>query len=372
MPRGSLKILNWNIAGAKYLELRSKESKTNTLPENTREAFRKRLNEALKKLIETHEPDVITLQEVCRYEDGKDRNPHHVIDAVKDYEYFPHWLIDTQHHSATGKWDKVRAMGEWAGQAFFAQGNAILIKKNIPHFRPFDLPAIGQEPDVSLPRDRIEVVKLESGLYLGDRNTEPRAGLVAHLVLSQLHNGKSYEKLERPIDIFVVNLHLTTLMKEREGIPELDSDGSQIRMRQLDIVFNGIVSRYNKWKKDDFRIRGEHIAPKQGETHTRHSPIWVIAGDFNFTRESAEYHSVIQRGFIDMIQNHQIGTKTSGLGENPTLTVDYVFAGPSFEAIDPGIARDETVQNHVEVNPQTRISDHFPLIIDVPIYLENR
>lgn len=65
-----------------------------------------------------------------------------------------------------------------------------------------------------------------------------------------------------------------------------------------------------------------------------------------------------------------LGTKISGLGENPTLSVDYVFAGPRFEAIDPGIARDETVQNHVEVNDQTRISDHFPLIIDVPISLE--
>ena len=131
MPQGRLKILNWNIAVAKYLELKSKESKTNPPSEKTREVFRRKLNEVLRKLLETHEPDVITLQEVCRYEpDGNEKTAHHVIDKPKEYDYFPHWLIDTQHHSATGKWDKVRAEGEWSDQAFFAQGNAILIKRD--------------------------------------------------------------------------------------------------------------------------------------------------------------------------------------------------------------------------------------------------
>ena len=368
MPQGKLKVLNWNIAGAKYLELKSRESKTNPPTQKTREVFRKRLNDVLRNLIERHEPDVITLQEVCSYEpNGNEKHPQQVIDVPKGYVYFPHWLIDTQHHSATGKWDKVRETGEWPEKAFFAQGNAILIKKIIPYFRPFDLPQMDEPPNASLPRDPIEVVKLESGLYFGDRNTEPRAGMVAHLVLSELHDGKSFEKLQRPIDIFIINLHLTTLMNEREGIPEIDSEATQIRLRQLDIVLNGIVSRYNKWRKENYKIRGKQEIPKLSDT--RHKPIWIIGGDFNFTPESAEYHALIQRGFIDMIQDHKLGTKTSGLGKDPTLTVDYLFAGPRFEAIDPKAA-DEIVGNHVEYSEHVKISDHYPLIINVPIVLE--
>jgi endonuclease/exonuclease/phosphatase family metal-dependent hydrolase len=215
----------------------------------------------------------------------------------------------------------------------------------------------------------MEVVKLESGLYFGDRNTEPRAALVTHLVLSELPHTHSNGILERPLDVFVVNLHLTTLMGEREGIPEIDDEATQTRLRQLDLVLNGIVSRYNKWAKDGFKIRGKKVEPRDGETHKRHSAIWILAGDFNFTPESTEYQTLIRRGFIDLIRNHELGSKTSGLGATPTLTVDYVFAGPRFEAIDPAVAREGTIQNHLEVTDDTRVSDHFPLIVSVPIVL---
>jgi endonuclease/exonuclease/phosphatase family metal-dependent hydrolase len=371
MPHGSLKVLNWNIGGAKYLQLKSSQSPNYSSKQISRELFRERLNAVLVDLIEKNVPDVVTLQEVVRYDENGDKaRAQHVIDVPDDYEYFPLWLIDTQHHSHQGKWDKVREIGEWTDDAFYAQGNAILIRKNIPYFPIYGLPAVGQRHSTSVIRDRIEVVKLESGLYFGDRNTEPRAALVAHLVLDQLtdEHGNSQE-LQRPLDIFVINLHLTTLMFEREGVPDIDDEAAQTRLRQLGIVLDGIVSRYNKWRKDKFKIRGKEVRPRACETHERHAPIWIITGDFNFTPESVEYLTLVRKGFIDLLPSHHLGTKASGLGNRPTLTLDYVFAGPKFEAIDPGFAEQGITGNHVQWDKSTAISDHFPLIVDVPIAL---
>ena len=55
---------------------------------------------------------------------------------------------------------------------------------------------------------------------------------------------------DKPLDVFVVNVHLTTLRREREGIPEIDLAGERIRRGQLEIVFFGIVSSYNSWRSE--------------------------------------------------------------------------------------------------------------------------
>jgi len=369
-----LKIINWNIGGAKYLELRSKNSPNCKVSEESREEFRTDLNKALALLIRRERPSIVMLQEVVRYHpDGDEARAERVIDVPEDYTLYPLWLIDTQHHSHQGKWDKVRKKGEWSDKAFFAQGNAIMVRKDIPRFHIFRLPRVGKSPDAILDADPIEVVKLESGLYFGDRNTEPRAAIVMHLVLSELTDSRKahVEQLEltKPLDIFVINLHLTTLMIEREGVPDIDEEAAQTRQRQLEIVLNGIVSRYNRWRREGYPIRGVKSQPRDNETHRRHPPIWIIGGDFNFTPESVEYLTMVRRGFIDLIPSHAVGTKASGLGRDPTLTLDYVFAGPKFEAIDPNVASEGIRFNHVELTDDVRVSDHFPLIIDLPIVL---
>ncbi len=369
-----LKIINWNIGGAKYLELKSKDSPNYAETEESREQFRGSLNNALATLIRREKPSIVMLQEVVRYHpEGNEAQSQHVIDTPEDYVYYPLWLIDTQHHSHQGKWDKVRKKGEWSINPFFAQGNAILVRNNIPRFHIFRLPKVGQPPDESLDADPMEVVKLESGLYFGDRNTEPRAAIVMHLVLSELVDMRKptaeHPGLTKPLDIFVVNLHLTTLMMEREGVPDIDEEAALTHQRQLEIVLNGIVSRYNRWRREGYPVRGRKLDPSAQETYERHPPIWIIGGDFNFTPESVEYLTMVRRGFIDLIPSHDVGTKASGLGRDPTLTLDYVFAGPRFEAIDPAVAAEGIRFNHVEVNNEVRVSDHFPLIIDLPIVL---
>jgi endonuclease/exonuclease/phosphatase family metal-dependent hydrolase len=371
-----IRILNWNIGGAKYLELLSTQSPNFKPGNESREKFRERLNHALKREIEQHQPEVMTLQEVVEYEPrGYDKDRGSVIDPPADYHYFPFMLIDTIRHSHQGKWNKVREIGEWSESAFLAQGNAILVRKDLPLFPLWSLPALNQDHKrwvAGLPQNAsgaplgcMEVVALESGLYFGDRNTEPRAALVIHLVLSEVGGSE----LPKPLDVFVINLHLTTLMLEREGIPLIDEVASQTRLRQLNTVLNGIVSRYNEWRAQKFKMRGEHVEPmnKDGhkETYGRLPPIWIIAGDFNFTPESIEYATLDRRGFISMVDGR---TKAKGLGNRPSLTVDYIFAGPRFEAIDPDAAQEfRENENRVDFNDETKVSDHFPLFASVPI-----
>lgn len=348
---------------------------------DSRETFRSNLNKSIEHVIHMHKPHIITLQEITEYsEKGDYKKPENIIDIPIDYKYFHTILIDTRRHSHQGKWNKVRDKGGWPDNAHFGQGNAFLVHKDISMFPVWSLPSVNTSYkdwletlsesafyDIAS-KSLVEEVILELGLYFGDRNTEPRCASVMHLVINDNFLEGSM-KLEKPLDIFILNTHLTTLMLEREGIPEIDVQASNIRIKQLDIIFEGIISRYNKWRKEGFLIRGKTVNPKKAETHKRHSPIWILAGDFNFTPESEEYRYVKNRNFKDLIKNHGLGTKTSGLGNDPTLTVDYIFAGPLFEAIDPHYTDLNIDINKVEVDDLTRISDHFPIFATLPINL---
>jgi hypothetical protein len=56
-----LKIINWNIGGAKYLELKSEDSPNYIEAEESREQFRTNLNNALALLIRRERPSIVML-----------------------------------------------------------------------------------------------------------------------------------------------------------------------------------------------------------------------------------------------------------------------------------------------------------------------
>ncbi len=344
---GKFSILNWNIGGAKYIQEE----------ENQREKTRKLINSELCSLIRRFDnPDVITLQEIVRYgPSSKDANE--IIDSISGYHYYPMPLIDSDRLSSKAKWNKVRELGGWSPDTFFAQGNAILIKDDLPHFPIWDL-ASSSEHKPKESRHFIEQVNLESGLYFGDRDSEPRAALVAHFIFNP------NKKKTKPLDVFVVNVHLTTIMMEREGIPEIDLSATKIRLDQLDVIFRGIVSRYNKWKRQGFPQRGKPRDMKDFETYDRYEPVWILAGDFNFTPESEEYQLIKRLNFIDAVPHKGSGTKAKGAGNRATLTLDYIFVGPKFLAFDPIFTANE-IQNN-SVDSRTKSSDHFPLFAEIP------
>lgn len=352
-------ILDWNIGGAKVLEEKTRQE---------RNARRARINQALTEILTNPEgtygprPDVVTLQEVVQWREPGDQKNNDMLDKVPGYDYFPFMLIDSKILSSRAKWNKVMKGSDWDPKTYFAQGNAFLIRNDAPHFPVWDLSDLDQPKPAG--DHFIELVHLDSGLYFGDRNTEPRAVLVAHFIYDPL---KTKDGKRFPLDIFVVNVHLTTLSMEREGVPEIDALASRMRTAQLDVVFSGIVSRYNSWRRNKYPERNKTREPLPTEIFDRYSPVWIITGDFNFTEESSEYEFVKRANFVDTVPGAGIqtdrgrGTKASGIGKNPTLTLDYVFAGPKFVSLDPAIAPEFAV-NKVVRDDEVRASDHYPVL----------
>ena len=119
-----------------------------------------------------------------------------------------------------------------------------------------------------------EYVRLDSGLYTGNRDTEPRTANIYHFIIEDRY-------------ILLVNLHLTTLKGEREGFPEKDFNGSQVRCSQIDIILNGVVSRYNSWFSQQELVQ-------YGK-----EPLWILCGDFNGTPDSPEINKILQMTGLD-------------------------------------------------------------------------
>ena len=157
-------------------------------------------------------------------------------------------------------------------------------------------------------------------------------------------------------------------MMEREGVPKTDALASRTRQAQLEIVFNRIISTYNSWRRDGYRDRGDRRKAGPTEAFKRYSPLWILAGDFNFTEESQEYAFIKRMNFIDTVHaNRKVspfgtGTKARGATKDPTLTVDYVFAGPNFVTLDPVIEAKGLGGNWVIHDHEVRASDHYPII----------
>lgn len=346
-----LRVLNWNIGGAKYLGLRKPD----------RGNFRQDLKTGLEDLLNKYKPHVITIQEIVEYAEPGEAKEQ-ILEVPHGYAYHPCILIDTNRHPYVSKWAKIQRKGNWPRHSYFGQGSAMLWQTDLPHFPVFAL------PDTNIKHSgnqHVEDVILMSGLYFGDRNTEPRAALVAHFVISKHLQQKT--RLTKPLDVFVVCLHLTTLMNEREGIPEIDQRASDVRMEQLDIVLDGIVSRYNLWGECGFLFPGERVLVRD-RTSDRFSAIWVLTGDFNFTEESSEYKRITRMNFIDVCPDKDQGTKGSEFRGNATITCDYIFAGPKYVSLEPTIV-ENAVQNNPKPDYSVKVSDHYPIFAEVPLTL---
>lgn len=402
----NIRVINWNIAGAKYFEK----------SETERGIFKENIQKALIRLIEDYIPDVITLQEVVNWGDKNDENgvvkeflkdANDIIDIysinkileenkLETYEYFFYPLIDTEKVSSKAKWKKVIKKGKWYlkelednikekdltdndiedlinkvyDKLYFAQGNAFLFRKDIGHFPIWDLSKYPNGKNRTAEnRNSIEKVHLDTGLYFGDRNTEPRAALVAHFIIFP---EKDKDNMAKPMDVFVVNTHLTTLRMERDGIPQIDLEATKMRLAQLEIIFYGIVSRYNMWRQDEYRQRNDPYKPKKGETTERHNPLWILAGDFNFTPMSIEYDKINKMNFMDLIPEKRSGTKAQGIGQDPTLTLDYIFGGPKFISLNPIITEPKLKDNVVINHKGVRASDHYPLFAKIPVEVSEK
>ena len=173
----------------------------------------------------------------------------------------------------------------------------LLWKKDLYHSSIWDLENNQSNQSCNL---SYEVVRLENGLFTGNRNTEPRLALVSHF-----HRNN--------IDYYIINVHLTTLNGEREGYTEKDRLGSQIRQEQVETILDGIVSRLN-------HDRHSRIGNKSSK---KHSSVWILAGDFNAGIDAAEIIKIQQMNFIKLCDNNP--TKRAKTAKVASIKVDYFF-----------------------------------------------
>jgi endonuclease/exonuclease/phosphatase family metal-dependent hydrolase len=333
----TFRVVTWNIGGAKFLKLPAKPTQESSY---TREDFRHELHDALSRLTRDFLPDVILLQEIVRF--GNPPNELIEIDRLPGYHYAPSVAIDTINQSHPQKWNKYYGDDRWERGTYLAQGYGLLWRKTLAHAAIWDFDG---QPGPDLEK---EIVRIETGLFTGSRDTEPRIAALAHFIIQ--FQGK-------PLDIFIVNLHLTTLKGEREGSPNKDIAASRVRQQQLEIVANGVVSRYNEW-----------VAEKCRENR-RLPAIWVLGGDFNCMPSAPEIKALEQANFIDLNPGKGSGTKGTTVPiEKATITLDYLFAGPAYYSIDPYLAMQTAGANPLPLS-QYRVSDHFPVLADVPIIL---
>jgi hypothetical protein len=352
----AFRVLNWNIGGRRFFELQP----------NLRSKFRLELNSQLTALITKYKPDVVTLQEIVSYRAESTAATEELIEPIPGYTYHPVTLVDSITIARRGKWEEIRQLGSWSSEVSFAQGNAFLIRSDTPLFGLWDLPKLGSPPlDIEDRRLAIETVSLDSGLYFGDRDTEPRAAMVSHFVCASRGKNRRVAETDKPLDVFVVNVQLATLVGEREGLPSLEDRATATRKAQLEILFHGIVSRYNDWRHNNYPLAGQPHRTAEHETLDRHTPIWILSGAFNFTENSEEYAYVKRMNFVDAVPNKGSGTKSRGIGHPAVLTLDYIFAGPLIVAMSPVISKQALLMNIVDHS--VNVSDHFPMFALIPL-----
>ncbi len=326
----ALTIANWNVGGAKYLNL----------PPDSRLAFQRQINEEVRRLCAKWEPDILLLQEVTRTR-CICGDPIDLIAAPPGYRYHMEPIHDSDMHSHPTRWRRYRSSGNRPDDDYIAQGAGLLWREDLKHASIWDY-------TTSAVSDRLacEMVPTETGLFTGNRDTEPRAAAVAHFVAS--HE-------EEPTHVFVANVHLSTLHGEREQHARRDRLGAQVRLRQLQTILEGIVARHVGWS--------QLVEPPVNLSNV----MWVIGGDFNAAPQSEEIERVRKFGFCDANPIKGSGNKTSGLGNDPTHTVDYLFA--NYLQSWPRMlgAFDRTAAQNPVPDLSFRVSDHYPTIARLPM-----
>jgi len=352
-----LKVMSWNMAGAKVFGCLDGD------PDPVAKTYIKHFYEAWEQGVlrqfqtSKHQPDypdIILLQECIGFVDhratpsGRWQTGKQILEGVfsSSYEcfFFPAFSSHTHPHPA--RWNQL-----WQGggtthyipeEIEAQQGYGVCVRRDPAPLRR--LWVKDPQPDTTKdPIDRpnplqynlcFEAIHTATGLYLGGRDTEPRLVVLGRLKVPDGPGGERY--------VNFLDVHLTTLKGEREGKIRLDRQGSRIRLQQLEMILDNIISAY----QEATQHRMPRTAPHQKED------IWVMAGDFNATPVSEELELVGQAGFVDGNPDKhledaegtfdgQIGTKWSIRRDpgapggppfinkyiGPPIVVDYVLCG---------------------------------------------
>ena len=319
-------IVSWNVGGAKFLRM------ANT---NKRTAHRKRLRGHIQKICEELAPLFVLVQEDVAF----GRKDNYLVAPPNNYKVARSVTIDTDTNNHPDKWNPIRKHGNWRTGDYLAQANTLLWSDELTPLPIWCLSTKGISEGARL---ETEVVSLSTGLYNGTRDTEPRLALLRRFRF-------------KGQDVYVVNVHFTTLSGEREGFPEIEARGDAIRRYQASVVLEGIVSRCNQWRERN------HLS----------AAIWIVGGDLNALPSSDVVSTFEQRRFVNIAPTSTlVGTKRSKTGYRPELALDYVFAGIEHHAFGT-LDRASGIESHptlfAGVDNQT-LSDHYPIVGEADLF----
>jgi len=264
-------------------------------------------------------PDILAVQEVVSYTDA-DGNSHNLAARLaeaagfgRDFFFGP--VLSLRKHMDVAKLGFVEAI--FADFQEWEHGNAIYCRAG---FRRFCEPEKSGAP--------VSVPLYVAPLYRGNRDTEPR-----HAVLARV--------AQAPIYPFVLTVHLTTLVGERqicEGHavhPEVVERARKMRLEQADRMR---------------RLLEEHVLGP--------GKVAFLLGDFNAVASEPTINSMIEKtcGFQHLTPENDSPTHL-GVGK----AIDHIFVYPpgrlvsaTCRVIDSPLAR--------------RASDHLPVVADVVVY----
>ncbi len=333
----SLKIMSWNMAGAKLLGKLSPQPQPVAVEyiDAYKSVWSETKNTYLNQFGKNDfTPDIILLQECIGFIDTRGENDQcgrwqkasHILESIfSDYSCFFFPSVSSHKNPHPAKWEKYNLPKYIEAQQGY--GICVKTKENLRKLwitnkdnnkapGEFDIPEPNQYQLC------FEAINTTTGAYLGTRDTEPRLAVLGRMKLEISPGNERY--------INFLNIHLTTLKGEREGNIKLNRVASETRLTQLNLILNNVISAYQG--SQEYRV------PRISEAYKE--DIWVIAGDFNATPDSVEISLIRRMGFIDGNPIKQlydvtgqykgmVGTKWSLDPKRslPPTVVDYIFFG---------------------------------------------
>ena len=335
-----IKVMSWNMAGAKLFA--KLDSKPNLAAKSYINAYKDVWENKIQHFLSLNPnrpeyPEIILLQECIGFIDtreepsGRWQNGADILQEIyPEYKCFFFPALSSLKNPHPAKWNKYKkgkAKGDYLPDEIEAQQGYGICVRNPDNLRKIwitdELKKEADKPEKNNYQLCFEATNTTTGLYLGDRDTEPRLAILGRMKVGT--NGRD----ERYLNF--LNVHLATIKGERRGNIRLNKIASSYRTQQLDLILDNVISAYQE--TDTNRIART--------SNTRREDIWIIGGDFNSTPDSAEISLVKRAGFVDgnpdkkLIDTNQdssyhneIGTKWSLADRDLPLTIlDYIFCG---------------------------------------------
>jgi hypothetical protein len=332
-----IRIMSWNMAGAKLFEQLDPEP--GPAAGSYTAAFRQVWETSIGPWLHPDDdlPDIILLQECIGFVDhspapsGRWQEGATILGGIfPGYDCFFFPALSSHANPHPGKWKRY-AEGKdprvrIPAAVDIQQGYGICVRHGVSgrnlwvaDDRPMSADADRVEPGCT---SCFESINTTTGLYLGNRDTEPRLVVMGR---AKLESGGESRYLN------YLNVHLNTLSGEREGNVRLDRRAGASRLRQVELILDNIVSAYQETR--------HHRVP-QGRSRGGRD-LWIIGGDFNTLPDSEEIAVIRRAGFVDVIPDKRIevsdrdggfsghtGTKWSlGDTDSPPIVLDYIFCG---------------------------------------------